>query len=84
MNTTIGVSKDVKIRLKEFKNFVMPNATDSDFVSWLISSNPKIIEMLQKEEENRWLKEFAEQNAVNPNISWEDFKLNKMEVKLNG
>lgn len=84
MNTTIGLNKNVKIRLKEFKNFVMPDATDSEFVSWLISSNPKTIEMLQKEKESKWLKEFAEQNAVNPNISWENFKLNKMRGELNG
>ena len=81
-NTTIGIKSKTKKAFKEFKNFVKSSLGDDDFLIYLMKTHPKRIEFIQEVRENAWLREFAEKNKIQSQVTWEEFKQNKIKEEL--
>jgi len=83
--TTIAVMPEVKEKFEKFKDFLRSEkkVSDSQFVDFLIESNLKYSEYLFKLKEEGWKKEYTDLcMKETPQISYTDFRLNKIKEEL--
>jgi hypothetical protein len=75
--------KEVKEKFDDLKEFVFGSKCNAtDFLNWLIDSNVKQLELIQKEKNKRLKEEFIDWIELHPTRSYNDFLSSKLKREV--